>query len=307
MTAASQGEPHWLQSGDGQQPFVATVCSVGDPEQAIAIARAEVAALQDAVPVRFTNGCNISIDCTPEQAWSLLQALRASLNDADIYLQPEAERGKRLLICDMDMTIVDAETLDEVAAKLGLGDEIATTTARAMHGEIDFDAALRARIAILAGRPEQVFLDVARQVRLNPGAHQLLDGARAAGLHTILISGGFAQVAEAVAAQLGFDEVHCNHLELEARTLTGRVREPIVNADLKRQVLQHSARACGLGLEDCCAIGDGANDLPMLSAAGLGIAYHAKPVLHAATSCHIDATDLSSALHFMGLDSPGSI
>jgi len=304
MTAASQGEPGWLRSGDRPQPFVATVCSVGDPEQAIAIARAELGALQDVVPVRFANGCNLSIDCNSEQAWSLLQALRASLTDADIYLQPEAERGKRLLICDMDMTIVDAETLDEVAAKLGLGDEIATITARAMHGEIDFNAALRERIAMLAGRPEQVFHDVAGQIHLNPGAQRLLDGARAAGLHTILVSGGFAQVAEAVAAKLGFDEVHCNHLELEARTLTGRVREPIINADLKRQVLQHSAQACGLGLEDCCAIGDGANDLPMLSAAGLGIAYHAKPVLRAATSCHIDATDLSTALHFMGLDNP---
>ncbi len=234
-------------------------------------------------------------------SWSLLQRLRQALERIDVYVQPAAERGKKLLICDMDMTIVAAETLDEVAAELGLGDKIAAITARAMHGEIDFNDALRERIAMLAGQSEQVFHEVASSMAFNPGAGELIAAANEAGLHTILISGGFAQVAEPVATTLGFDEVICNRLELAQGSLTGRVLEPIVNAEVKRLTLETRARDLGIGLADCCAIGDGANDLPMLGAAGLGIAYHGKPVLREATACRIDHSDLSSAIHFMGL------
>jgi phosphoserine phosphatase len=243
----------------------------------------------------------VDVDCSPAEAWALLQCLRARLDHADVYIQPRDEPGKRLLICDMDMTIVAAETLDEVAARLGLGERIAAITKRAMFGEIDFDAALRERIAMLAGRPEQVFVDIAGELELNPGAEALIAGARAAGVRTILVSGGFAQVAEPVAARLGFDAVHCNRLEIEAGRLSGRVPEPIVNADLKRRILEREAAALDIPLERCCAIGDGANDLPMLAAAGLGIAYRAKPVLRDATPCRIDHTGLDSALHFMNL------
>jgi phosphoserine phosphatase len=232
-----------------------------------------------------------------------LQDLRRRLQASDVYLQPESTPPVRLLICDMDMTIVAAETLDEVAAALGMGERIAAITARAMHGELDFDAALRERIEMLAGESEQAFHDVANQLQLNPGATELLAAAKAVGVHCVLVSGGFAQVAEAVARRLGFDEVYCNHLEIVDGRLGGAVHAPIVNADYKCKILQQSARKLGIGLVECCAIGDGANDLPMLRAAGLGIAYRAKPILHAASSCHIDATDLASAIHFMRLDS----
>jgi phosphoserine phosphatase len=201
----------------------------------------------------------------------------------------------------MDMTIVAAETLDEVAAELGMGERIAAITTRAMHGEIDFDAALRERIEMLAGQPEQVFHEVASSLQLNPGASEMIAAAKAADVHCVLISGGFAQVADPIALQLGFDEVYCNHLEVTEGRLTGKVLAPIVNADYKCSVLQRVAQARGHGLAACCAIGDGANDLPMLRAAGLGIAYYGKPILHAASACHIDFTDLSSAIHFMRL------
>lgn len=302
MSRGLIGEPRWLQGEDRLQPFVATVCAA-DVTDALARVRPELAELAiEAEREVAANAAELFFTTTARAAWTILQSLKARVGNADVYLQPVAARAKKLLICDMDMTILAEETLDEVAARLGFGERISAITKRAMNGEIEFDAALRERIAMLAGQPDQVFHDVARQKRLNPGANELLAGARAAGMHTILISGGFAQFAEPLALELSFDEVHCNHLELEARTLTGRVREPIINADLKRQVLQHSAQSRGLSLEDCCAIGDGANDLPMLTAAGLGIAYRAKPVLRSATSCHIEATDLESALYFM---SPG--
>jgi len=300
--------PRWLGRSDSRQPFVVTICTMGEIDDALALFDTELGDLQvrEHRPLA-TNACDVTIDCDPDTAWTLLQSLRVKLVDADVYMQPQEARGKRLLICDMDMTIVAAETLDEVAAMLGMGDRIAAITTRAMHGEIDFNAALRERIAMLAGQPEQVFHDIVGQLSLNPGAEQLLIAARAAGVHTILVSGGFSQVAEPVGQQLGFDEVHCNHLEIDAGRLTGKVRQPIFNADLKCSLLQQRAQALGLTLSDCCAIGDGANDLPMLRAAGLGIAYHAKPVLRAATSCHIDVTDLESAIYFMGLDRAGDL
>ena len=302
MIAESQGEPVWLRRDHAPQPFVATVCANARLHDTLARLRIELGdTVVDAERELADNVAEFSFESTPSAAWSLLQRLREAIADADIYLQPSAARGKKLLICDMDMTIVAAETLDEVAAKLGLGETIAAITARAMHGEIDFNDALRERIAMLAGQAEQVFHEVTAELAFNPGAADLVAGANAAGVHTILISGGFEQVAEPVARSLGFDEVHCNRLELVEGRLTGKVIEPIINADLKRRTLQRRAAELGIALEDCCAIGDGANDLPMLAAAGLGIAYRAKPVLRNATSCHIDATDLTSALYFMGL------
>jgi phosphoserine phosphatase len=307
MNEGIPGEtPRWLGRSVAQQPFVMTICTAGELKDVLPLIEAELGDLliRQHKPLA-DNACDLTVDCDPDSAWRLLQALRLKLADVDVYMQPKTARGKKLLICDMDMTIVDAETLDEVAAMLGMGDRIAAITTRAMHGEIDFNEALRERIAMLAGQPEQVFHDVAGQLCLNPGAEQLLTAAKAAGVHTVLVSGGFAQVAEPVARQLGFDEVHCNHLEIDDGKLTGKVQQPIVNADLKCNLLQQRAQALGLALRDCCAIGDGANDLPMLRAAGLGIAYRAKPVLRAATSCYIDVTDLRSAIYFMGLDSAG--
>jgi phosphoserine phosphatase len=298
--------PRWLGRSDSLQPFVVTICTTGDFGDTLAQFDAELGNLQirEHRPLA-TNACDVVIDCKPVAAWSLLRSLREKLVDADVYMQPQDARGKRLLICDMDMTIVAAETLDEIAAMLGMGERIAAITTRAMHGEIDFKDSLRERIAMLEGQPEQVMHDAVARLRLNQGAEQLITAAQAAGVHTILISGGFAQVAEPVARRLGFDEVHCNHLEIDAGKLTGKVREPIVDADFKCRLLQQRAQALGHALVDCCAIGDGANDLPMLRAAGLGIAYHGKPVLRAATSCHIDVTGLESAIYFMGLDRAG--
>jgi phosphoserine phosphatase len=300
----SQQAPRWLPRSSARQAFVVTLCSAGDIDAALTTLDETLGELTISARQTLDDSRRaLIIDCTPTRAWSLLQDLRRKLQACDVYLQPRSTPPPRLLICDMDMTIVAAETLDEVAAALGMGERIAEITARAMHGELDFDAALRERIKMLAGQPEQVFHDVANQLRLSPGAADLLAAAKAAGVHCVLVSGGFAQVAEPVARGLGFDEVYCNHLEIVDGRLGGTVHAPIVNADRKCQILQCCARGLDISLAECCAIGDGANDLPMLRTAGLGIAYRAKPVLHAATSCHIDATDLASAIHFMRLGS----
>ena len=299
----SEQAPRWLLRSDARQAFIATLCSAGNLDDALSVLYATLGDL----PVLGredcgANTCAITLECVPVEAWALLKTLRQRLTATDVYLQPQDTQSIQLLICDMDMTIVAAETLDEVADRLGMGEHIAAITTRAMRGEIDFDSALRERTGMLAGQPVQVFHEVASQLPLNPGASEMLAAAKAAGVHCVLISGGFAQVVEPVAMRLGFDEFYCNHLEVSDGRLTGGVLKPVVNADYKCSVLQQVARSRGHGLAACCAIGDGANDLPMLRAAGLGIAYNAKPILHAASSCHIDFTDLRSAIHFMRLN-----
>ncbi len=303
MTSERQRrQPDWLHGADTPREFRLTVCARGDLDDALAridgMSRGAVP-LEQARPAPGV--AVLMLETQAAAAWSLLQGLERELDDCDLCLLPADAPPSRLLICDMDMTIVAAETLDEVAARLGLGERIAAITDRAMRGEIDFDAALRERMAMLAGEPAAVFDAVAREVELNPGAPALVAGARAAGVYTVLVSGGFAPVAEAVGRRLGFDEVVCNPLDVAGGKLTGKVTDPIVNAARKAGLLRERAAVLGIDFAASCAIGDGANDLPMLEAAGLGIAYRGKPVLRAAADCRIDATDLSTALHFMQL------
>ena len=176
----SEQPPRWLSRSDARQAFVVTLCSATDVNEALAILRT---ALGD-MPILGreslgANSCAITIECEPAEAWDLLRTLRRRLQSTDVYLQPQGSEPIRLLICDMDMTIVAAETLDEVAAELGMGERIAAITTRAMRGEIDFDDALRERIAMLAGQPVQVFHEVASKLQLNPGASEMIvEGAQ---------------------------------------------------------------------------------------------------------------------------------
>jgi phosphoserine phosphatase len=243
----------------------------------------------------------LEFNTTSLTAWQIFKTLNSQLLDVDIAVQPVNQRIKKLLICDMDKTIIDAETLDEVAQAVGIGQQVAAITAQAMRGEIDFETSLKQRVGLLKGQPEQAFTDMSNDFRVNSGAEQLLQKARQSGIYTVLISGGFDIIALPVAQRLGFDEVHSNRLEVHNGILTGGVLAPIVDANSKRELLLSIAAKLGIDPVECCAIGDGANDVPMITLAGLGIAYQGKSATREATSYQINHTSLATALCFMGL------
>ena len=226
-------------------------------------------------------------------------ALEAALPCVDSIVQPASgTRRKRLLIADMDSTMIICECIDELADYAGIKPQVAAITAAAMRGELDFAAALDARVALLAGMDTAV-IDQCRdeRVRLMPGAVTLVATMTAGGARTILVSGGFTAFADPVGAELGFDRVVANTLLTEGGKLTGKVTRPVVDAAAKAAELD----LAGIPLDACLAVGDGANDIPMLLRAGLGIAYHAKPAAAAAANGAVRVGDLTTLLWAQGI------
>jgi phosphoserine phosphatase len=221
----------------------------------------------------------------------------------DVVVQARAERGRRMLVADMDSTMIEVECIDELADYAGVKAEVAAVTEQAMLGEIDFEAALDARVALLANLQEQV-IDQCREERvtLMPGARTLVQTMRARGAFCLLVSGGFTLFAEPVAKAIGFDEVASNVLLIEKGRLTGRVSKPIVDAHGKLEAMNRAAAKRSIRLSEVLAIGDGANDIPMLASAGLGIAYRAKPATAAAADGRVDHNDLTALLYAQGWD-----
>jgi phosphoserine phosphatase len=236
-----------------------------------------------------------------------LKAKRAALEESlsgesiDVIVQPLAHRRKRLLVADMDSTLIGQECIDELAAVAGVGDRVAGVTERAMRGEVAFAPALRERVALLAGLPETVIGDVLKQrITLNRGARTLVQTMRANGAYVAIVSGGFRQFTGAIRERLGADEDRANTFIIEGGMLTGKVIEPILGEGAKLSALQEIAAALGLTLDDTLAVGDGANDLPMLQAAGLGIAYRAKPKVAAGAGARVEHADLTALLYAQG-------
>ena len=278
-------EPDWLQRGNAKQSYVISLCA----KLSLQPARARLPGLLGDLIIEKQRTVNdrvahFTVSTDAPGAWHLLQRLLAQLEQVDVLVQPENSPALRLLVCDMDMTMVDAETLDEVAAMLGLSDKVAS---------------ISPRIGLLKGQPVSLFDEVAQQLRLMPGAEYLLSAAKASGMHCILVSGGFGEIAEPLARRLGFDEVYCNRLDLVQGRLSGRLQGDLVDAGYKAELMKRRSSELGMTLSDCCAIGDGANDRLMLQAAGLGIAYFAKPALRAVSHCQINHSDLETAWHFI--------
>ncbi len=238
-----------------------------------------------------------------EDAPAARHALKPVLEPApvDWALQPWAGRRKRVLAADMDSTIIGCECIDELADFAGVRAEVAAVTEAAMRGELDFEQALSARVARLAGLPLQALQRCYHErVRLNPGASVLVRTMAAHGASCVLVSGGFTFFAERVARAAGFQAFRANVLGHDGERLTGEVARPIVGREAKLTAMTEACMAQGAGLDAALALGDGANDLAMIRAAGLGVAYRAKPVVAAEADARIDHADLTAALYFQG-------
>lgn len=234
----------------------------------------------------------------PPDMHAVAAVLAGALVDA--IATPAEGRRKRLLVADMDSTIVAAETLDELADFAGLKERIAAITRRSMNGEIDFADALRERVAMLRGLPRAALEKTWQRVRLTAGARDLVATMHAHGAITALVSGGFTFFTARVAALVGFDAHFANRLLDDGEVLTGEVGEPILDRDAKLTTLRALAREHGIDLAETMAVGDGANDLAMLREAALGIAFHAKPVVAAAARARVDHGNLRALLFAQG-------
>ena len=282
------------------------ICNPARPaldDAAIALAVGVLATTQDVRPL--APGVAADLLFTPGGAddKGIAERLRSALRGLpiDTVVQPAAARRKKLFVADMDSTMIGQECIDELADYVGLKAHVAAITERAMRGEIAFEPALRERVALLKGLPVAVIDEViAKRITLTSGARTLLATMRAKGAHSCLVSGGFTLFTRRIAGMIGFDEQRGNTLVVQDGKLAGRVEEPILGRAAKLAALVELRGRLGLSVQDTLAAGDGANDIPMLESAGLGVAYHAKPAVAAAAHARIDHGDLTALLYCQG-------
>ena len=286
--------------------LVATlICNPNNPALDSTIVDGALAVLPSAGPARWLFN-EVAVDI-PFESREDLRAIENRLREArgdlpiDIVVQPLATRRKKLFLADMDSTMIGQECIDELADFAGLKAHVAAITERAMRGEIEFELALRERVALLKDMPVSVVDEVlAKRITPTPGGRELVMTMRAHGAYTCLISGGFTLFTNAVAARLGFQENRANELIVHDGKFTGEVREPILGRAAKLATLIELTESFDLDDIDTLAVGDGANDLGMIQHAGLGVAYHAKPAVAATAAARIDHGDLTALLYAQG-------
>ena len=244
--------------------------------------------------------CDLALEASdPATARAVLDRILAGRR-VDFAVQPREGRRKRLLVADMESTVIRNEMLDELAEIAGVRSRVEAITAEAMNGVLDFAASLRQRVELLEGLPDAALDQAAGRIEVEAGAGELVATMRRHGATAVLVSGGFDCFAERVRAGLGFDRRHSNQLLVAGGRILGRLREPILDGDAKRAILLSLCDELGISPGEAAAVGDGANDLAMLAAAGLGVAFHGKPVVAAAASVRIDHGDLTALLYFQG-------
>lgn len=247
----------------------------------------------------------VELPADPEPARTAFKRLRDAFAnhpiDVNLLANVGTQRRKRLLVADMDSTIIQQECIDEIAAAAGIGKHVAEITERAMRGELDFEAALAERVGLLAGLDESILQDVYdARIELMPGAGTLVRTMSAHGAHCALVSGGFTFFTSRVASRVGFHENKANRLIVTDGRLSGEVARPILGRSAKLETLEALAARNTLDMADCLAVGDGANDLAMIRAAGLGVAYRAKPVVASEAKANIMHGDLTALLYLQG-------